>query len=148
MVEVELKYKSQELRDKLGIGRRGHRGRRGPERESPASCEAGLSPVSTREAVLRDGADVRRLQALGALVDVELHLLPLGEAAEPFGLDGGVVTEDVAAAAVLGDEAEALRVVEPLHGASCHVLCARFFTVYGRRECHPAQLGARWDASI
>src|SRR5689334_18538826 len=76
--------------------------------------------------------DVRRLEALRALLHLELDLLPLGEGAEAFALDGGVVAEDVLATAVLRDEPEALRVVEPLHGASSHVL--HFLTVFGPAE--------------
>jgi len=44
----------------------------------------------------------------------------LGEGAEPVRLDGGVVAEHVVAPAVLRDEAEALRIVEPLHSTSSH----------------------------
>src|SRR5260370_27186219 len=70
--------------------------------------------------VLRQLADVLRLQPLGALDHFELHFLALGEGAESLGLDGGVVAEDVLTAAVLGDEAVALGVVEPLHSSSRH----------------------------
>jgi hypothetical protein len=65
-------------------------------------------------------AHVRRLRALGTLLDVELDLLALGEAAEALGLDGRVVDEDVLAAAVRSDEAKALRIVEPLHDPCSH----------------------------
>jgi hypothetical protein len=46
----------------------------------------------------------------------EVHALSLVEAAEPAGVGLGVVNEDVSAAPVDGDEAEALLAVEPLHG--------------------------------
>src|SRR3954467_13496629 len=69
-----------------------------------------------------DGANVRRLGALLALGDVELHTLVLVQRAVAVGLDGGEVDEDVGSAAVRRDEAEALLAVEPLHGALCHVL--------------------------
>ena len=67
-----------------------------------------------------DDLDPVRLRALGALDDVELHALVLVERAVAVGLDGGVVDEHVLPA-VHGDEAVALLVVEPLHGALCHV---------------------------
>src|SRR3954470_20565634 len=64
--------------------------------------------------------DVLRLQPLRPLHDLELDLLPFRERAEAIHLDGGVMTEDVVSASILGDEAEPLRVVEPLHGTSRH----------------------------
>src|SRR4030095_6140243 len=63
--------------------------------------------------------DVRRLKPLRALGDLELDLVPLGQALEALGLDGTVVDEDVLAALDL-DETVALRVVEPLDRALCH----------------------------
>ena len=61
-----------------------------------------------------DGADVRRLEALRAPRNFELHLLPLREGAESVGPNRGVVAEHVLAAVRLRDEAEALRIIEPL----------------------------------
>src|ERR1700691_3629418 len=78
---------------------------------------------------LRYGTDVRGLQALGALGDVELHLLALLEAAETVRVDRRVVAEHVLASTVLRDESEALRVVEPLHCTGCHVAVFSFFFV-------------------
>src|ERR687897_2776319 len=69
-----------------------------------------------------DGANVLRLGALLALRDVELDLLALVERAVAVADDGGVVAEDVGAAAVLGDEPEALLRVEPLHSALSHAV--------------------------
>src|SRR4051812_18197598 len=66
-------------------------------------------------------ADVLRLRALLALRDFELHALVLLEAAETAGRDRGEVGEDVGAAAILADEAEALVAVEPLHSTCNHV---------------------------
>jgi hypothetical protein len=57
-------------------------------------------------------ADAGGRRALGALADLELHALPLLEAAEARGVDFGVVDENVGAVAVLGDEAVALLPVE------------------------------------
>src|SRR3954451_13372152 len=78
--------------------------------------------ASVRVADLRrsDGADVLRLRALRALRDVELDLLVLVQGLVALGLDGRVVHEDVVAAVLLRDEAEALLGVEPLHGALSH----------------------------
>src|SRR5690242_5260958 len=67
-----------------------------------------------------DGTNVLRLRALGALRDVELDLLVLVEGLVALRLDGRVVNEDVIAAVLLGDEAEALLGVEPLDGALSH----------------------------
>src|ERR1700736_4886780 len=67
-----------------------------------------------------DGADVLGLRALGALGDVELHLLALGELAVSAAGDGRVMGEHVRAAPFLLDEAESLFAVEPLHGAGRH----------------------------
>src|SRR4051794_34580516 len=69
-----------------------------------------------------DGLDVLRLRALGALGDLELHALVLVQRAVALALDGRVVHEDVGAAAVLSDEAEALLGVEPLHRTLCHAV--------------------------
>jgi hypothetical protein len=55
-----------------------------------------------------------------------------------------VVAEDVLATVILRDEAEALRVVEPLHGAVSHVLVFSFLLVFASGE---KPLGPRpeWD---
>src|SRR5262249_55252361 len=70
------------------------------------------SPVS-------DLPDVGRLQPLRASRDLELDLISLAQALEALGLDGAVVDEDVLAA-LLGDEAESLRIVGPLPSSLCH----------------------------
>src|SRR4051794_18185036 len=67
-----------------------------------------------------DRADVLRLRTLLALGHVVLDALVLLERLVAVALDGGVVAEDVGAAVVLGDEAETLLRVEPLHSALCH----------------------------
>src|SRR5688500_2558441 len=64
-----------------------------------------------------DLGDVLGGRALAAVDEVELHPLTLGQRTEAAAGDGGVVDEAVLAAVLGGDEAEALRVVEPLHGA-------------------------------
>src|SRR5436309_5314686 len=73
------------------------------------------------EPSLRELAHVLRLQPLRSLHHVEFHLLALGEGAETIRLDGSVVAEHVLTTAVLRDEAEPLRIVEPLHSSSCHL---------------------------
>src|SRR6188474_3749983 len=55
--------------------------------------------------------------ALGSLDDVELDAVALGERLESGALDRGMVDEAVLLLVITGDEAEALRVVEPFHGA-------------------------------
>ena len=95
----------------------------GQKRE--ARCPEGYRASQTSQPV-RSGLNVLRWGGRSAPadpwgpVDIELHLLALSQGAEALGLDGGVVAEHVLAPAVLSDEAEALRVVEPLHGTSCH----------------------------
>src|SRR5690606_10382038 len=69
-----------------------------------------------------DAANVLGLRTLGALGEVELDLLVVLEGLEALRLDRGEVDEDVLAAAVLRDEAEALVSVEPLDGSLSHVL--------------------------
>src|ERR671918_408169 len=65
--------------------------------------------------------DVLRLQALVALLDVELNALSLGQGAVAVHLDGAVVDEDVVALLTL-DESVALLVREPLDGALSQLL--------------------------
>src|SRR3954452_24704280 len=86
--------------------------------------------ASVRVADLRrsDGADVLRLRALRTLRDVELDLLVLVEGLVALRLDGRVVHEDVVAAVLLRNEAEALLGVEPLDGALSH---ARLLLIRG-----------------
>src|SRR5581483_1301283 len=83
----------------------------------------GESHYDLKLLVLAAGANVRGLQALRATVDVERHLLTFRQRAEAVSLDRSVVAEHVLAPAVLRDEPKALRVVEPLHGTSCHLSC-------------------------
>ena len=57
------------------------------------------------------------LGSLGALLQVVGDTLSLGQGLESLHDNGPEVNKDVALAAVLGDEAEALLLVEPLDGA-------------------------------
>src|SRR5438093_4391367 len=66
-------------------------------------------------------ADVRRLQPLRTAAHVELQRLALGKRLESVATDGREMHEYVLTAIRLGDEAEALRLVEPLHGATSHL---------------------------
>src|SRR5690606_38013167 len=70
-------------------------------------------PLSARA----DARYVLRCRALLALHNVELDGLTLLQALEAVRLNGRVMDEAVLAAIVGRDEAEALLVVEPLHGA-------------------------------
>src|SRR5574342_430752 len=64
-------------------------------------------------------ADVGGLKPLGAPGHLELDLVALGQALEALSLDGVEMHEHVFAA-LLGDEAVPLRVVEPLDCTLCH----------------------------
>ena len=65
-----------------------------------------------------DGAELAGILGIG--LGVIGHLLALGQGTEALGLDGGEVDEHVAAAVIVGDEAEALFVVEPFDSAVIH----------------------------
>src|SRR5690349_6563972 len=92
----------------------------------PHPCGWGLLSKSqvqqARDPQRSDRANVLRLRALRALGDVELDLLVLVEGLVALRLDRRVVNEDVVAAVLLRDEAEALLRVEPLNSALSHVL--------------------------
>ena len=64
---------------------------------------------------------MRSLQALGSLFDFELDLLAFLEGAEPLGLYGAIVDENVRATFTC-EEAEALRRIEPFDRTG-HTLC-------------------------
>src|SRR3954451_16725903 len=92
-----------------------------------------------------DGADVRGLRALLALLDVELHALVLLERAIARRLDGGEVDEDVGRAAVGRDEPVALLAVEPLYGALCHWCFSFGGSGIGDRPCVGHRAAAVFD---
>src|SRR5688500_427353 len=69
----------------------------------------------------RKALDVRRLGALGALLDVVLDLVVIAQGLETLSGNRREVDEDVRPAVFLLDEAEALRVVEPLYLALSHL---------------------------
>src|SRR4051812_18301171 len=112
--------------------------RRGPDSGTGATAPGAVTPVrECRKPLRSDRADVLRLGALLALRDVELDLLPLVEGLVAVGDDGGVVAEDVGAAAVLGDEPEALLRVEPLHSALSHAVSHSVLGGVRAGRCRP-----------
>src|SRR3954464_4809337 len=113
--------------------------RRGPDSGTGATAPGAVTPVRECRRPLRsDRADVLRLGALLALRDVELDLLSLVEGLVAVGDDGGVVAEDVGAAAVLGDEPEALLRVEPLHSALSHAVSHSVLGGVRAGRCRPS----------
>src|SRR3954453_21188869 len=89
-------------------------------RRPPAQC-GGSSISLTRS----DGLNVLGLRALRGLGDLEIDTLVLVQRAGALALGRRVVHEDVGAAAVLSNEAEALLSVEPLHRTLCHAVSSR-----------------------
>src|SRR5260221_8670215 len=77
------------------------------------------SPYRTISLSTLDAADVRRLEALGPLDGLELHLVTLGQAAEALGDDGSVMDEQIRSI-LLRDETKTLRVIEPLNSTRLH----------------------------
>src|SRR3954469_25723375 len=65
--------------------------------------------------------DVRGARALGALLDLVLELVVILQRLETRRLNGGEVHEEILAAVVGRDEAEALLVVEPFNGTCAHL---------------------------
>src|SRR5438874_11674885 len=97
---------------------------------SPAVCpwrrrknkKARRSGLFTSEQKALQRLDVRRLQALRALLHFELDLLAFLQRLEAAHLDRGVMREQIFAALSRGDEAEALGIVEPLNSTGCHLI--------------------------
>src|SRR5690606_31063558 len=83
-----------------------------------APVEAGPTGRAGRASLSRSGADdVRRLDTLLGLLDLELDLFAFGEGAEPIPDDGRVMDEHVVAL-VLPNESVPFGIIEPLHGPS------------------------------
>src|SRR5258706_1018353 len=82
------------------------------EQNEKGGHSAALS-FTTLSVGLLGNRDVRRLESFGTLHEVELDLGTFGQGTEPFRLNRRKVNEHVLAA-LGGDEAEALRIVEPL----------------------------------
>src|SRR5690242_14594392 len=81
------------------------------------------------------GGDVDGLRPLASRLGVVGDLRALGERLEAVGVDAGVVDEEVLATLVRRDEAEALVVVEPLHGSGRHENSSTARVLRERRGC-------------
>src|SRR3954452_646162 len=88
-------------------------------RTAPGGLRRGRRPWSPRLGL--DRLHVRLGGTLGALLGVVAHLPALSQRLEAAALDRGVMHEQVFAGVIGRDEAEALVVVEPLHGSCCHL---------------------------
>src|SRR3954447_8676978 len=86
----------------------------------PAPDEPGADGLSMDDPAALERGDVDGLGALVAGLGVVGHLRALSQRLEAVGVDAGVMDEEVLAALVRGHEAEALVVVEPLHGSGSH----------------------------
>src|SRR5688572_19434249 len=90
--------------------------------EWPAHLPANRPPCTpTSVGILRLAAqldDVLRGRALSALHHVELDLVTLGQGLEALSRDRRVMNEAILLSTLRSDEAEALGIVEPLHGSS------------------------------
>jgi hypothetical protein len=93
--------------------------RQSTERKSPGAGRGSRLLAGLSSAPIERG-DVDGLGALVAGLGVVGHSRTLGEGAEAVGVDATVVDEQVLAAFIRSDEAEALVVVEPLDGSLCH----------------------------
>src|SRR5690349_17731749 len=91
------------------------RGLPGRAKKSPVARALGASFF------LLDRLDVHRLVALRARGHVEGHLLALLQGLEAASLDRREVGEQILAAAVRSDDAEALGIVEPLDRTCTHL---------------------------
>src|SRR5690606_20951436 len=101
---------------------RGGRGRAGSGKTSGGPPSGERTPAKFRGLETPLGqSDVLGLRALGALDGIEPDRLALGQLTVAGRLDVGVVREDVGAAAVLLDEAEALFRAEPLDRTGRHI---------------------------
>src|ERR1700743_2020628 len=92
--------------------------------------------------ITSDGAYALGLRPLLTLADLELDPLALIEGLEARALDLRVMHEDVRAAPVLSDEAEALLAVEPLHTALRHAdISLRLASAESSRRGPPVTIG-------
>src|SRR5690606_7417747 len=97
------------------------RGRSNGEREyKKAAVPPEPPPLAVWRVGLFGGLDPRRLLALGPLHDLELDFLSFFQGLEAVHLDRREMREEVFAAFIGRDEAEAFCIVEPLDGTGCH----------------------------
>src|SRR5664279_1614244 len=80
--------------------------------------EPGFFELRSREP--SGSLDVAGLLALRALRDFEGDLLAFLQRLESRHVDRGEMREEIFAASIGGNEAETLRIIEPLHGTCCH----------------------------
>src|SRR5580704_8095003 len=110
---------------------------------APPGCRSTSTECSGSGLLLPRHVD--RLEALRALLDLELDELVLEQATAAFACDLRVVHEDVGPFILL-DEAPPLLIVEPLHPAHCHriastsTLSTRPHPAGARPLRHPLQL--------
>src|SRR3954452_18195409 len=103
--------------------------------------------VPVRRVVSRrrlERGDVDGLRALVARLGVEAHAGALGQGLEARRVDARVVDEEVLARVVRRDEAEALVVVEPLHGSGGHSLFPPGISVLRSRRTQRGNDAERW----
>lgn len=100
----------------LPLCRRGHRSYIRTRIGAVSEKTAPIYVLPRNASLLLD--DVRSLEALGALCDLELNSLAFDERLESVAPDRGEVDEYILATFLL-DEAKALAVVKPLNGAFC-----------------------------
>src|SRR3954453_23157431 len=97
-----------------------------------------------RGAGASDLGDVDRLRSLVAALLLVGDARALGQRAVPVAVDARVMDEQVAAALVGGDEAEALVVAEPLHGAGRHCSLSSDDSLC----CVSEEAGATWTRRL
>ena len=76
--------------------------------------------LAKRQKKRLDCADLGRLRALAALSNREFYALAFLQGLEAIALNFRKMRKQILAAIIGGDEAETLRIVEPLDDPSCH----------------------------
>src|SRR3954447_4624336 len=134
----------------LPLGVRGHGG---PvlsvwkiERRRDARSRRWRAAFAARpQMTLLERGDVDGLGALVPGLGVEGDLRALRQRLEAVGVDAGVMDEEVLAALVGRDEAEALVVVEPLDGSGSHCVSPTYVDCERGRRCTATTAGAEHD---
>src|SRR3989344_4697622 len=91
----------------------------GAPKKRPRLSAGSSFPVLLAQCLASGRLNVRGGRTLGALFQLELHLLAFGQGFKTAALNGGMMHEDILAAVGRGNETEALGVVEPLY-CSCN----------------------------